>query len=288
MKDYRKIFRILWLILAANIFVGVVKIILAFSFRSSSLLADGYHALVDSSSNIIGLVGIKLASKPADEEHPYGYHKFETIATMIIGMILFLICGQIVVKAVNCFLKPQTTEISVFGMVMLFGTLLVNTIIAYSEYRQGKKLQSEVLIADSLHTRSDIAISLGVIISLIAIKLGAPSIIDPIVSLGIAVLILFSCIRILKDTIRVLADKKAVDVEVISRIIYEAASDIIDVHKIRSRYRGESIIIDLHLIVRPDKTVKEAHDLNHQLESILSESFCRKVELLAHIEPNER
>ncbi|NLD26548.1 MAG: cation diffusion facilitator family transporter, partial [Acholeplasmataceae bacterium] len=151
-----------------------------------------------------------------------------------------------------------------------------------------KKLRSEVLIADSLHTRSDIAISLGVIISLIAIKLGAPAIIDSIISLGIALLIFSSCLRIFKDTVRILVDKKAVSREEVSRIIYDANMDVINVHKIRSRFRGESIIIDLHLIVRPDKTVKEVHDLNHQLEEILSTNFSREVELIAHIEPNER
>ncbi|MDD4000364.1 MAG: cation diffusion facilitator family transporter [Bacilli bacterium] len=285
---YQKISRILCLIFIANIILATIKILIAIKFNSNSLLADGYHALSDGAANIIGLIGIKLSKKPADEKHPYGYHKFETIASFIIGILLFLIGIQIVDKAITWFIKPSTPTIDGLSLIFLGIGLVINIIIALSEYQQGKKLHSEVLIADSIHTRSDILISLGVIVSLILINFGAPAVIDPILSLVISVIVFHSAYKIFKDSIEILVDRKVIDEKRICEIIYESDQDIINVHKIRSRGKKDHVYIDLHLIVAPEKTVREAHELNHKLERILNLELERKVDLNCHIEPNER
>lgn len=287
MKNYRKIARVLGIILIANILVATIKTIIAIISGSNSLLADGYHALADSSSNIIGLIAVYYASRPADETHPYGHHKFETLASLLIGITLVLISGGIIVKAGLWFWEPQTPQIGTINLIILVITLIVNIIIAYFEFKQGKELKSEVLIADSLHTRSDILISGGVLLSLLLIKFGAPRILDPIISFLISILIFISALKIFKESIPILVDKSMVSEETIIKIIKETVSEVVDVHKIRSRSRGDKTYIDLHLLVSPEKTVREAHELNHQLEKVIARELKRNIEFIAHIEPIE-
>ena len=284
----KKILLVLFVILIGNLLVAAVKIFLGFTLKVNSLTADGFHAITDSTSNIIGIIGIKIAYKPADKEHPDGYHKFETIASMIIGFMLFYITGQIIYNAVNWFIKPTTPNFSVPGLITLIITLFINIFIAIYEYRKGKKLNSEVLVSDSIHTRTDVLISLGVIITIIAIKLGLPPIIDPILSLVIAIFVFRSCLEIIKPTISILVDKKVIDEQTIMEIVYEINKDIVDIHKIRSRGRNNYFYIDMHIIVAANKTVKEIHSLSHLIEDVLSHKLGCGVELNAHIEPDEK
>lgn len=288
MEKYKKISQILWLVLFFNVLIAGIKIIIALKIKSNSLLADSYHALGDSFTNIIGLIGIKLAGRPADKKHPYGYQKFETIASFIIGIILFLLSIQMIRETVLRFANPVIPAIDFWSLFFLGISFLANIFISITEYQKGKKYGSDVLIADATHTATDILISLGVITTLILIKAGASPLIDPIVSLVIVILIILSCLSIFKDALHVLLDKTMIAEEVISEIIYASEKDIINVHKIRSRGRKDHIFIDLHLILDPEMTIKEAHDLSHRIEKTLNQKLNRRVELNAHIEPNEK
>lgn len=288
MNKYKKISQVLLWILIANLIVAFVKILLGIMLDINSLLADGFHAITDSLSNIIGLIGIKLASNPPNKDYPYGFQKFETIAGFIIGIMLLFIIGQIIYNAIFWFINPINPNITLPSMIALFVTILINIFVATFEYHQGKKYESDVLISDSFHTKSDIFISSGVLVTMILVSLGLPAFIDPIVSLIIAIFIFRSCLEIFKMTTAVLVDKKVMDEEKIIKMIKDIDEDIIDVHNIRSRGRMDHIYIDLHIITDPNKTVKEAHDLAHKIERILREKFNKKIELLAHIEPNER
>lgn len=288
MAKYKKISQILWLVLFFNALIAGLKIIIALKIKSNSLLADSYHALGDSFTNIIGLVGIKLAGRPADKSHPYGYQKFETIASFIIGIILLLLSIQMIKVTVSKFSDPVLPVFDFWSMLFLGLGFFCNIIISITEYQKGKKYKSEILIADATHTATDILISFGVILTLILIKAGASPLIDPIVSLVIVALIILSCLSIFKDALHILLDKTMIAPEIISEIIYASEKDIIDVHKIRSRGRKDYIFVDLHLILNPEMTIKEAHDLSHRLENILNQKLKKSVELNAHIEPNEK
>lgn len=284
----KKILWVLYIILFANLLVASIKIYLGIRLKINSLMADGFHAITDSSANIIAIIGIHLAYKPADNDHPYGYYKFETIASMIIGLILFYITGKITYNAISWFIKPIIPEYSFPGIITLFTALGINIFISIYEYHQGKKLHSEVLIADSIHTKTDVFISIGVISTIIGIKLGLPAIIDPIVSLVIAVFVFLSSYEILKKTIRILVDKKAIDENKIMNIVYQIDKDIINIHKIKSRGSNNYLFIEMHMIVDPHKTVKEAHELSHMIEAVLAQKLGCDVELNVHLEPDEK
>jgi cation diffusion facilitator family transporter len=277
---------VLWIILIANVFVATVKMILGTVLNINSLTADGFHAITDSSSNIIGLIGIKLASKPADQDHPYGHRKFETISGLFIGVMLTFITFQIIYSAINWFIEPKVPEITIPSLIALLITLLINIFVAVYEYKKGVELESDVLISDSIHTKSDIFISSGVIITLVLIRLGVPTWIDPVVSLIIAFFVFHSCYEIFKTTIGVLVDKKILDETLIKKIILELDEEIKDVHHIRSRGRNDHIFLDLHILLDAEKTVEEAHDLSHRIEIYLRDKLDKNIELIAHIEPH--
>jgi len=180
--------KVLWITLLLNIFGAIVKIFYGYLAGINSIQADGVHSLFDGASNVIGLIGIWLASKPPDGTHHYGYKKFETMATVGIATLLFIACIEVFKKAAEQFLSPKplvVTDLS-FGIVIV--TMGINLFVTTYEYRRGKTLKSDFLVADAKHTMSDLLASFVVLISLTAGRMGYP-IIDPIATLVIAVMI---------------------------------------------------------------------------------------------------
>jgi len=248
------------------------------------MTADGFHSLTDGSSNVVGLIGIRLASKPVDEDHPYGHRKFETLTGLFISGMLFFIGGKIIIDAINKIMNPVIPSITLESLVMLLATLCINIFVSVFEYKKGKSLGSQILISDSMHTRSDIYVSIGVLVTLIGIKIGLPPIIDPIASLIVAGFIIHAACEIFKDNSDVLVDKVAVDTEKIRNIIL-SFEQVKDAHKIRSRGSENDLHIDMHIMTEPDMSVEESHRLIHSIEDKLRESISSTVQVIAHLEP---
>jgi cation diffusion facilitator family transporter len=283
-ENYKEVKKVLWVILFANLIVASLKVIVGFFIKSASIMADGFHSISDASSNIVGLVGVRLASKPIDKKHPYGHYKFEIITGMFIGtMLLFMGC-KIVIESIDRFINPVTLSITNESLIVLVTTLFINIFVSTFEYRKGKKLDSYILVSDSLHTRSDIFVSIGVIIALIFIKLGFNIVIDPIVSIGVSICIFHSAYEIFKSSIEVLVDSAVIDVDVIKEIL-KNEEYIKDIHNIRSRGSKNNIYIDMHIMVEPDITVDVAHDLTHRIEHLIREKINKDVQVIIHIEP---
>lgn len=280
----KKVRNVLIIILFANLFVAILKIVIGSIIKSSSMTADGFHSLSDGSSNVVGLIGIWIASKPVDSDHPYGHRKFETLAGLFIGGMLLVVGLNISVSAFQRFANPVVPNISLESIVTLLVTLGVNILVSRVEYSEGKKLGSQILISDSMHTRSDIYVSIGVIITLVGIKIGLPSIIDPVASLVVALFIFHAAYEIFKETSGVLVDRVAVSTEEISKIVLEFP-EVKDVHHIRSRGREDELHIDLHVMTEPSMSVEESHALQHSIQEKLREELCENAEVFVHMEP---
>lgn len=285
-NNYKKVQEILFVILLANLIVAALKIFIGSIIKSASMTADGFHSLSDGSSNIVGLIGIHFASKPEDESHPYGHNKFETLAALFISFMLFLASGKIILGAFERFKEPIIPEITIESLLVLVFTLMVNIVVSVMEYKKGKELNSQILISDSMHTRSDIYISLGVLITLIGIRLGLPPIIDPMVSLVVAGFIIHAGYEIFRENSDVLVDGAVVDTQVIKDIVM-AFDEVKDVHKIRSRGSINNLHIDLHIEVDPKLDVERSHELVHDIEDAIRENFNKNSHVIAHVEPYE-
>ncbi len=285
-ENFKKVQQVLLLILFANLAVSLTKIALGYLINSTSMTADGFHSLSDASSNIIGLIGIHFASQPVDEDHPYGHGKFETLAGLFISGILFLVSGKIIIEAILKFFNPTVPQISSVSLIALLLTLFINIFVCFYETKQGRKLNSQILISDSAHTKSDIFISLGVLITLLSIKLGFSPIIDPIVSLIVAVFIIQAAYEIYKDNSDVLLDKAVVDTEQIKSIT-QSFEQVKDTHKIRSRGSSTNLFIDMHIMIEPDLNVVESHKLIHDIQEKIQKEVNEKAQVIIHLEPFE-
>ncbi|CZR96287.1 MULTISPECIES: cation diffusion facilitator family transporter [unclassified Clostridioides] len=284
MDNYKKVKQVLWIILFANFAVALLKIIIGNQIKSYSMTADGFHSLSDGASNIVGLIGIFFASKPKDKNHPYGHKKFEIITSLFISGMLFVIAIKIILSAVSRISNPITPSITIESLIALVITLFINIFVCMYEYRIGTKLNSYVLISDSLHTRSDIFVSLGVLVTLIGVKLGFPVIIESIVPIIISAFIIYSAYGIFKPSIGILVDRVAVEEDYIREIVFEF-NEVRDVHNIRSRGSKSSIYIDMHVMVDPFISIEQSHDLTHKIEKQIQEEINENAQVIVHIEP---
>jgi len=285
-KRYKKVKEILFIILIANLLVALLKITIGIVVNSASMTADGFHSLSDGSSNIVGLIGIRIASRPKDKNHPYGHGKFETLAGLFISVMLFAVGAKVIAGAIERFRAPVTPEITIPSLAVLIFTLAVNIVVSVLEYRAGKNLGSRILISDSLHTRSDIYVSAGVLLTLIGVRLGLPPIIDPIASLVVAGFILLAALDIFKENSDVLVDRCVVDADVIKNIVMGFA-EVKDTHKIRSRGSASDLYIDLHVLVDPTLSVEQSHRLEHNIENAIKVDVNPNAQVIVHIEPYE-
>lgn len=283
-NNYKKVKQVLWVILFANFAVALLKIIIGAMIKSSSMTADGFHSLSDGSSNIVGLIGIGLASKPIDKDHPYGHKKFEVLSGLFIAGMLLFIGLKIIFDSFSRFVSPIAPSITIESLVTLILTLLINIMVCTYENRVGKKLNSYILISDSLHTKSDIFVSVGVLVTLIGIKLGLPPIIDPIASLVVSGFIIHSAYEIFQSTSGILVDKAVIEDEKIKSILSDFAQ-VKDVHKIRSRGSENDLHIDMHIMVEPHISVEASHSLIHDIERKIQKDINDSAQVIVHIEP---
>lgn len=283
-NNYKQVKMVLWIILFANLGVALLKVIIGTAIKSASMTADGFHSISDGSSNIVGLIGINIASKPQDKEHPYGHKKFEVMASLFIGAMLVFVAGKIAFDAIERFKNPVTPNITTISLIVLVVTLGINVFVCTYENKIGKKLNSYILISDSKHTKSDIFVSIGVLATLVGVKLGLPAIIDSITSLVVAGFILHAAYEIFRESTSVLVDEATVEEEIIKSIV-EEIQDVEGVHKIRSRGSKSDIYIDMHVLVNPDISVEKSHILTHQIEDKIKEKLENNVQVIVHIEP---
>ncbi len=170
------------------------------------------------------------------------------------------------------------------SLIVLVITLIINILVCTYEYRIGKKLNSYILVSNSLHTKSDIFVSIGVLMTLVGVKLGLPAIINPIASLIVAGFILHASYEVFKSTIDVLVDTAVIDEDDIKKVIKKFES-IKGVHNIRSRGSENNVYIDMHILVEPKITLEDSHKLTHDIEEIIKEKINKRAQVIVHIEP---
>ena len=207
------------------------------------------------------------------------------MATLGIAFILFLAAFNIFREAVTRIFHPVVPDVTNFSFILMFATIAINIFVMKYERKKGTELSSDILICDSLHTRSDILASLVVVGTLISIKMGA-SMLDIVVSSLIAVFIAKSGFDILKASSNVLCDGRVLH-EYKIRNITENVSGVISVHNIRTRGRKDDIHADLHIVIDAKMHVDDAHKLSHQIETLLKKEILGITEVNVHIEPKK-
>ena len=280
----RAIKRMLWIILFLNWGVALAKLGWGTVTQSSAMQADGFHSLFDGAGNVIGLVGMGIASRPADRDHPYGHGKFETYASAAIGAMLLFAAYKIGSEALAKLLHgapPPTVDRMSF--VVMFGTLIVNLGVTIWERAEGKKLGSSILVADASHTASDAFVSIGVIISLVLVGMGFPKA-DPIVALLVTVAIAITAWGVFKQASATLSDSARIPVHDVCAVAM-AVPGVLGCHHIRTRGSEAEVHVDLHVQVDPAISVAAGHEIAEEVERALAEHYDEVMDVIAHLEP---
>lgn len=280
---HRSVVRVLRRVLALNLLVAIAKIALGYFSGAVSILSDGFHSLADASSNVVALVGISAAQRPADENHPYGHRKYETMASVGILMFMLLVLSEVARNAIVHLRTPRSPSALPIGMVTMLVTLAINVFVVRYESRAGRRLRSEVLGADARHTQSDVWTTLAVVVALTGVWLGYP-VLDPLAGLVVSVFIGYACWQIAREASGVLADHVVLAEDEI-RSVVESVPGVIGSEKIRTRGTADTVFVDLHLWVDPRTPLGEAHALSHTVKDRLMQQFPAIVDVVIHIEP---
>ncbi|HUV27198.1 MAG TPA: cation-efflux pump [Anaerolineales bacterium] len=257
LRDLRRIRWVLIITMLLNFLATAIKLAAGLATGALSVVADGLDSLFDGISNLVGLVGLNLAARPPDSNHPYGHRKFETIAALSIAFLLFLTSWQLLQTAWARWWSDEVPEINLWTIAAIVVSMLIQGGTSYYELRQGRKLSSEVLVADALHTRASILISLSVLIGLLLVGLGFPKA-DPLLAAFVALMIAKIGVDILREILPVLVDQAAFDPSQIAQVVDDVGG-IESFNRVRSRGAAGSAAIDLHVRVSAEKTVREAN-----------------------------
>ena len=279
--------RVFVIVLILNVAVAIVKAVFGVMAGSVSMVADALHSGFDSFSNVVGIVAMHLAGKPPDPEHPYGHGKIETLGTLVIGAMLLLTAAGILLEGYGRLITPVTPEITPITVGVMVGTLITNIIVSTYERRKGEEYQSQILIADSLHTRSDVFVSTAVLGGFLAIRLGYPAA-DPIIALGIGLLIARMGIGILYGAAEVLIDSMNLPCDpALVRAVVMDTPGVAGYHDFRCRGKPGEIFADIHVTVDPALSIARAHAISEEVEQRLKETVPGLAEVVVHIEPDD-
>jgi cation diffusion facilitator family transporter len=270
--------------LILNFCVAAAKVFYGYITSSVAMMSDGFHSVFDGVSNVVGLVGIWIASHPPDEEHPYGHGKYETLFTIIISVMIFATCFQILKKVYLFFIEGYKTTVTPTSFAVMLMTMGVNIFVALYESKKGKKLGSTFLIADAKHTKSDILTSTAVIISLFFARMGY-YLADPIAGIVIIFFIARIGYKILKDASDILVDTICIDTSAI-KFVVDSIEGVKGCHDIRTRGSVHSTYVDLHVTVRSDLPIEKAHEIADNIEKEIKKEFPSVVDIVVHIEPD--
>jgi cation diffusion facilitator family transporter len=284
-RRVQRVRRILIWIFVANALLVAVKIGVGLVTGSISVLGDAAHSGTDALNNLVALAAIYFAAAPPDERHPYGHSKFETLGAFIIAGFLSVTCYEILRTSISRLLRDAPPpDVDATAMIVLAATVPINLAIAVYERRRGKELGSELLTADARHTSADVWVTLSVLGGLGLVRLGFQQA-DALLAILVAGVVAYSGWEILKMTVPVLVDERAVDPQRIHELA-ATVDGVEGVFGVRSRGRPGEGFAELTVRVRPATHVREAHAIADEVERRLEDGLDLR-DVIVHVEPSE-
>jgi cation diffusion facilitator family transporter len=283
-----------WLSIASNTFLTVLKLFTGIITGSVSIMSEAAHSAIDLLASIIATLSIYAADRPPDKTHQYGHEKIENVSGVIEGALIFLAAVWIISESLEkLFHGVELKHLGPGALLMAFSAAL-NFIVAKLLKQTAIKSRSIALEADALHLYTDVYTSLGVFIGLSIITISeriwgiSLSWIDPVIAIGVAILILFTAYRITAKSFMPLIDSSASaeDIKLINNIMDDFGSHGLDFHNLRTRQAGGSLYIDLHMGCRPGISLEQGHSVSHALKARIEESLPG-AKVLIHVEPSD-
>jgi len=263
--------------------VALAKLAFGYATGAISIVSDGFHSLTDGASNVMGIVAMRAARKPPDEDHPYGHRKYETLAAAGIFVFLLLVVIEVVQGALGRLRGGDAPDVTPASFAVMLVTIAVNLFVVRYESARGRELNSELLLADAAHTRSDVLTSCAVLVSLAGVWFGYPRL-DAIGGLVVAVFIAHTGIQIARDASGILSDRVVMN-EVDIRRVVMGVPEVKGCHQIRTRGSADHTFLDLHVWFDGKASLNEAHRLSHVVKDRLMSEYPHIRDAIIHIEP---
>jgi len=272
----------------SNVLLSAFKLFAGIFAQSTAMVSDAVHSLSDVFSTVIVMVGVKLANKESDKEHPYGHERFECVAAIVLAAILFATGAGIGWAGVQKVIVGNYGEIAVPGLLALVAALtsiVVKEAMYWYTRIAAKKIDSSALMADAWHHRSDAFSSVGSFAGILGARLGFP-ILDPLACLAICLFILKAAVDIFKDAINKMIDTSCDDIVIkeIKMIALEQES-VLGVDKVKTRLFGDKIYVDLEICVNGDFSLEEAHTVAQQVHDSIETQFSKVKHCMVHVNP---
>jgi cation diffusion facilitator family transporter len=283
----KEVRRVLLVTLVLNLLVAFSKIAVGLVTGALAITADGFHSLVDGSSNVVALFANRVAQRPPDATHPYGHRRFETLAALGIGAFLLLTAWEIITSAVSRLQGAgETVELTPLSFAVMVGTLVVNVGVNRYEARAGRRLNSELLMADAAHTGTDIYVTLSVLVSMVITLLTDWAWVDTVAALVIVLLIIRAAVQVLRQTGSVLVDTAPIPSEQLESWV-EAVPGVEGVVRARSRGPVDAPQIDLDVQVDPAMSAQQTAGITEVLRKRVTTHIPQAAEIEVHFVPVE-
>jgi len=277
-----------WVSVAVNVVLSTTQIVVGVMAKSQALIADGIHSLSDLVSDFVVLFAGHHSQKDADEDHPYGHHRFETAASLALGVILMAVGVGMLWSALQKLQSPDTiATVHASALWVAFAALVLKELLFRYMLRVAKAVKSSMLVANAWHARSDAASSLVVAIGLIGNLMGYP-LLDPIAALIVGFMVAKMGWSFGWDALHDLMDR-AVDEQEVQAIRQTLVSTpgVAGVHDIRTRKMGDMIVVDAHLEVDANLTVEAGHNIAVAARQAVLQRH-RVLNLMTHVDPAHR
>ncbi len=283
--NQQQVRRVLLITLVLNLSVAIGKIFIGLITGALAITADGLHSIIDSSGNVVGLIATRMSDRPPDEDHPYGHERYETLAALAIGALLLVTAWEIIRGAFERLGGGEPPHITPLAFVVMVSTLTINIFVSRYQIREGKRLGSQILLADAANTSSDVFVTISVLVSMAVVVTLGWQWADIVAALVITVLIGRAAWQVLSQTVSVLVDTAPYPSEQLTQLIHEVPS-VNTVARVRSRGSLNAAHIDVDVQVAPEMTADQTAAIATAIREKLNDQLQGISEIEVHFEPN--
>jgi cation diffusion facilitator family transporter len=275
--------------LIVNLLLSVLKISAGILGNSQAVVADGIHSISDSVTDIAVIVGSVYWSAPPDDDHPHGHGRIETAVTVFIGLVLVAIAGGLGWNAVTGFFEKSDEAVGKIAFFAAIISIIIKEILFRWNNQVGKKMNCKAMIANAWHHRSDALSSVPAALAVVVANYFPEyGFVDKVGAVIVCLFIFYSAFKIVWPALKELTDtgvseSERLKIEEIGRNV----EGVKDVHKCRTRFVGSGVQVDIHVLVDPEMSVKEGHDVSSKVKNTMIEKCDIVIDVIVHLEPFE-
>lgn len=283
--------RVSFITIVVNVILALFKVFAGIVAHSNAMISDAIHSASDVFSTIVVMIGVKLASKESDKEHPYGHERMECVAAILLSVVLFITGAAIGLEAAKDILNGRFEEMQVPGMLALIAavaSIVIKEGMFWYTKIHAKKIDSSALMADAWHHRSDAFSSVGALIGITGARLGFP-VMDSIASLIIFVFIAKAACDIFMDAVDKMVDRACDDeTEVRMRDCVMEEPEVKGIDLLQTRVFGNKIYVDVEIQVNGSYTLWEAHSIAERVHDHIEQEFPKVKHIMVHVNPTKK